>query len=361
MAGIGGEWASGVLLVAENMPEHRRVAASVTLYTSAPAGLFLATLVNFVVAGLILPQRPDISWRVVFAFGLLPAVVAIGVRLLLNEPEKWEENNATTTTTDNNNNNNNNNKDETSSEVDALESGASVGIEQQQQQQQSTSGSISELWSRQYLHATLSGLVPAIVATLVWWSVSAFIPIIATGMAMDAATERQLSNDATQSLIERWKLIATASFNAGGLVGTILTYPVAEFLGRKLLYTTFYTASCASLVTTFVLSDRIDDIVLLLLYFPIGIAVFGVFGSFTFYLPELFPQYLRGTGAGFCYNAGRFIAAAGPFIVGYVSSRDADDAYDTAVTAMVYVGLLPLIGVAASFFQVETRHQEFIQ
>ena len=34
----------------------------------------------------------------------------------------------------------------------------------------------------------------------------------------------------------------------------------------------------------------------LYMYFFIGLTVFGVFGSFTYYLPELFPTRLRGTG-----------------------------------------------------------------
>ena len=57
------------------------------------------------------------------------------------------------------------------------------------------------------------------------------------------------------------------------------------------------------------------------MYFFIGLTVFGVFGSFTYYLPELFPTRLRGTGAGFCYNVGRIIAAAGPFLVGTSRAR----------------------------------------
>ena len=59
-------------------------------------------------------------------------------------------------------------------------------------------------------------------------------------------------------------------------------------------------------------------------YFFIGLSIFGVFGSFTYYLPELFPTRLRATGSGFCYNSGRIVAAIGPFIVGRVSSLGAD-------------------------------------
>src|ERR1051326_6332212 len=60
---------------------------------------------------------------------------------------------------------------------------------------------------------------------------------------------------------------------------------------------------------------------LLFIFRSIGLTVFGVFGSFTYYLPELFPTRLRGTGAGFCYNVGRIIAAGGPFLVGWVASQ----------------------------------------
>jgi hypothetical protein len=37
----------------------------------------------------------------------------------------------------------------------------------------------------------------------------------------------------------------------------------------------------------------------------------GLFGLFTMCLPPLFPTLLRTTGAGFCYNTGRLVAAAG--------------------------------------------------
>ena len=71
------------------------------------------------------------------------------------------------------------------------------------------------------------------------------------------------------------------------------------------------------------------------MYFFIGLTVFGVFGSFTYYLPELFPTRLRGTGAGFCYNVGRFIAAAGPFLVGTIAARGANSLQTRAGRAVL--------------------------
>jgi hypothetical protein len=92
----------------------------------------------------------------------------------------------------------------------------------------------------------------------------------------------------------------------------------------------------------------------LYMYFFIGLTVFGVFGSFTYYLPELFPTRLRGTGAGFCYNAGRIVAAIGPFIVGGVASRGAD-ALHSALSVLFWVGAVPLAGLLLLPFVVETR------
>src|SRR3954454_481676 len=87
--GIGGEWAAGASMVAEVVPEHRRVEAGSLLYTSAPFGLALATLVNYVVAGRLFPNSPEVSWRYVFLSGLIPAAAALAVRTFVKEPERW--------------------------------------------------------------------------------------------------------------------------------------------------------------------------------------------------------------------------------------------------------------------------------
>src|SRR5205807_6160808 len=85
--GIGGEWAAGAAMVAEVVPEKRRVEAGALLYTASPVGLFLATFVNFQIAGSLLKSDPEHSWRFVFLAGLVPAVVAFMVRLFIREPE----------------------------------------------------------------------------------------------------------------------------------------------------------------------------------------------------------------------------------------------------------------------------------
>src|SRR6185503_2786881 len=46
----------------------------------------------------------------------------------------------------------------------------------------------------------------------------------------------------------------------------------------------------------------------------------ALFGGYAIYFPELFPTRLRSTGTSFCYNVGRFIAAAGPPVLSYLAT-----------------------------------------
>jgi hypothetical protein len=93
------------------------------------------------------------------------------------------------------------------------------------------------------------------------------------------------------------------------------------------------------------------------MYFFIGLTVFGVFGSFTFYLPELFPTRLRATGSGFTYNIGRVVAAAGPFFVGSVAAAGAGDP-SVVLNTLFLVGFIPLIGLLGMGWVIETRGQK---
>ena len=88
--GIGGEWAAGAAMVAEVVPERRRVEAGALLYTSAPVGLFLASFVVQEIARVLYPAHPEVSWRYIFLCGLVPAGVALLVRLFVREPERWQ-------------------------------------------------------------------------------------------------------------------------------------------------------------------------------------------------------------------------------------------------------------------------------
>src|SRR3954462_6293497 len=264
--GIGGEWAAGAAMVAEVVPERRRVEAGALLYTAAPAGLFLATLVTYQVTGVYF-NDPAMSWRYVFLFGLIPAAVAFIVRLFIKEPERWKK----------------------------AAAGAHIHPR------------IAELFTPEHRRATLGGFAMAVIALITWWGVNAFIPIVSTGLAQRTAHADGLDRAATLTLVEGWKQRATNAFNLGGLIGTLLTIPAAKVLGRRTMFGLFLRASAVALINAFGLD--LPPVARLDMYFFIGLTVFGVFGSFPNCLRELFPTRLRGTGAGFCYNVGRVVAA----------------------------------------------------
>lgn len=310
--GIGGEWAAGAAMVAEVVPEKRRVEAGALLYTSSPMGLFLATYLTYWIESTHKGQ-PEVSWRYVFLFGLLPAAVAFLVRMFVKEPERWKK-------------------------------VANV-----------VHPTVRELFSPAMIRTTISGFSVAVVALIMWWSCNAFIPTISTALAQSHAKLLGLDKSATGALVDSWKKLATNSFNIGGLIGTLLTIPISKTFGRKTMFIVYFILSAAALMGTFGLD--LDPHTRLYGYFFIGLTVFGVFGAFTYYLPELFPTRLRGTGAGFCYNSGRFIAAIGPFVVGTVSGMG-QDTLATALRVLFWVGAVPLVGLLLMPFVIETRHRE---
>ncbi len=317
--GIGGEWAAGAAMVAEVVPEKRRVEAGALLYTSAPMGLFLATFANFQIAGVFFKGAPEVSWRYVFLTGLVPTLAALGIRLFVREPERW-----TATRHD--------------------RSGQAVAPP-----------SLRELFGPAVRRSTVSGFVMALVALVSWWSCNAFIPVISTGLAQVAAKARALDPAATRALVERWKAETTSLFNLGGLIGTLLTIPASKILGRKSMFALYYGLGSIAIFCTFGLP--LPPETRRFLYFGDGLTIFGVFGAFTYYLPELFPTRLRATGAGFCYNAGRLLTAAGPFLVGRFAARG-PDALGSALVALTAVGVVPLLGLLFLPLVVETKGRD---
>lgn len=170
--GIGGEWAAGAAMVAEVVPEKRRVEAGALLYTSAPVGLFLATFVNQQIARHWMQAHPELSWRWIFACGVVPALAALLVRVFVREPERWH----------------------------------AAG-------NKAPAARIRELFAPAVRPLTISGLIPALTVLIMWWSCNAFNPVVAAQLAQASAKAQGLDKLATTALIEDWKTLATSAFN----------------------------------------------------------------------------------------------------------------------------------------------------
>src|SRR5262249_28052602 len=143
-------------------------------------------------------------------------------------------------------------------------------------------------------------------------------------------------------LAEEWEGLGTKAFGVGTGIGVLLTIPAAKYLGRRNMYIGDFVGGALSIIGTF--GVPLSPPARLYMYFPIGVTVWGITASFAFYLPELFPTRLRGTGSGFCFNLGRYVAAIGPFVVGAIAARGAN-ALDAAMQALFYCGWIPVFGL----------------
>ena len=273
------------------------MAAGALLYTSAPAGIFLAGVMNDLFTKRIpaTAANPDLAWRVVFLSGLLPAAVALWIRRHVREPDAWLR-------------------------------------------ARGPSPRLAELFTPALRRSTLGGLAMCLVTLVTWWATNAFLPFVVAHLAgpeADAAT------------VAGQLAYASGIFNLGGLLGTIATIPLAR-LGRRPLFALYFLGAAAAIWGTFGLAW--EPLTRLRLLFFDGLTVFGVVGAFSFYLPELFPTRLRGTGAGFCFNTGRYLAAAGPYVVGRALGSA-----PTPMDAIRWVALVPLGALVLVPLIVETH------
>jgi MFS family permease len=307
--GIGGEWAAGAALVAETVPENKRVPAGMILYSSSPFGILLATFVSDLFQHKLHFEQPDTAWRLIFLTGLVPAAVAFAIRIKVKEPEMWKP--------------------------------------------CAESGLVRDLFSPALRRRTIGGLAMAVIALLGWWSCFAFLPLLGQRLAA-------ISGGSPGSYVAT----GTNCYSFGGLLGTLLTYPIAVYLGRRWMFALYFAFSAAAVYLAF--GGPFDPMQRMYLMFPVGIGVFGVFGAFTFYLPELFPTRLRGTGAGFCYNTGRFIAAGGPFLIGALARQPFNTPQEQLaflLKCVSWVAVFPAIGVILVLMGIgeETKGQTLAQ
>jgi MFS family permease len=310
--GIGGEWGIGASLVAEVVPESRRVQAGVILQTGSPLGVVLAGGANYLISGVWFASQPQIAWRYVFLAGLLPVLLALLVRVFLRESEPWQASRAA-----------------------------------------AAPASPRELFAPGMRAATFGGLFAAAVAILCWWGCNAFVPQLGASLSAYEALKLGLAPAQAQALAAAWQAHASNAFNLGGLAGTFAAIPLARRLGRRPMFIVYFLYSALALFATFALP--LAPHTRLSLLFLVGAGVYGIFGAFTFYLPELFPVRIRATGAGFCYNTGRVLAALGPLLIGWVTSAAGGSAA-ALMQVLVWLGVVPLAAaLLARFLIVETR------
>ena len=294
--GIGGEWAAGAALVAEVWPEDKRAKAAGVLQSAWAAGFFIAAIINLLLR--------DHGWRPIFVVGVAPAVVALLVRMWVKEPERWLK-------------------------ARAEEKARSAG-----------NLKIAELFSPALLRSTLTGSGLAFVAVFGLWGATNWTPTLVRALpelqGMDAAALTSRVSYATMLL------------NVGSLFGYLSFGPLADRFGRRAVFGLMCIGSLVMLPVTF-LTPRSYLHVLMLLPL-LGFFNNGIFSGFPIYLPELYPTRLRATGAGFCFNIGRVLASAGPFLTGWLVTALGGFGRAASAIALIYI-----VGLCLLPFAPETK------
>ena len=295
--GIGGEWAAGAALVAEVWPEEKRAKAAGLLQSAWAAGFFLAALFNLLLRGY--------GWRALFLVGVVPAIVALLVRLWVREPERW---------------------------MQAHRQDVATGT--------GARAKLAELFGEKLRRSTLVGSALAFVAVFGLWGSTNWTPTL-IGSLPDL---QGLSREALSARVS----YAIMALNAGALFGYLSFGPMADRFGRRPVFALMCAGSLVMLPITFLAPREYLHVLLLL---PVlGFFNNGIFSGFPIYLPELYPTRLRATGAGFCFNAGRVFASVGPFLTGWLTAATGSVGYAVSVIGLIYV-----VGLLVLPFAPETR------
>jgi Sugar (and other) transporter len=139
--------------------------------------------------------------------------------------------------------------------------------------------------------------------------------------------------------------------NGGGFLGALSFGSAAQWLGRRKAFACAMIAGAAIVPITCYLPQAPWQLMAMLPAY--GFLTFGFHSGFAFYFPELFPTHLRGTGAGFCFNFGRPIAATVLTFSGWIKSRPGMDLRE----ALSLLAPLYLLGLVCLIFLPETRNE----
>jgi MFS family permease len=160
----------------------------------------------------------------------------------------------------------------------------------------------------------------------------------------------------TEDAKTRLKSIGGMLQQVGAFLGMVCFTAVTARLGRRRAFFIGLLLAWGSLILTFATFNKPWQIYYL---WPVlGFGTLAPFGGYAIYFPELFPTRLRTTGTSFCYNVGRYVAAAGPFILGPLAMQlDGLTTIPGFRLAAMTLASSYLIGLVALIWAPETLNQ----
>jgi MFS family permease len=323
--GVGGEFAVGVALVAEVMPDHARPYALGWLQTLSTVGNVAAALISMGIG--YLQQTGTLStfagWRVMFLIGALPALLAVFVRRRLREPEKWRQ---------------------------------AVG----QHTGGPRAGSYAELFRNpRWRKNALVGFFLAFAGVVGLWGILFFAVDLIRSVLRKTFEAQGMTEAVVTGKLGIWTGIALIMMNVGAFAGMQAFSRFTERVGRRPAFAVTFVLAMASTAAGFWFLRSFSDIFWMV---PLmAFCQFGLFAGYAIYFPELFPTRLRSTGTSFCYNVGRFMAALGPLTLGLLTSEVFADHPEPLRPAGLVMCSAFLVGLLALPFAPETKGQGLIE
>jgi MFS family permease len=304
--GVGGQFAVGVALVAESLPDRARPFALGWLQATSAWGNMLAALVGIGLGSLETAGTIGSAWRWMFVIGALPAFLCLFIFRRLKEPEQWQK-------------------------------AQRAGVQR---------GSMTELFSDpRWRRNAIIGMLLAFSGVVGLWGIGFF--------SFDLLRSVLDKTDMSAGQKTFWIGMTSLLQNFGAFVGIYAFTHLTHGIGRRKAFALAFTAAMFMTAFTFWNLDSFGDIFWMI---PLmGACQLALFGGYAIYLPELFPTRLRSTGTSFCYNVGRFVAALGPLTLGLLTSRVFANQAEPMRYAGVTMCLVFLIGLATVPFMPETK------
>jgi MFS family permease len=284
-------WPNGVALVAECWPNTSRPTVAGVLGAGINVGILgLSQL------GRLYPITPE-SWRWVFLFASIPAVLGILVLVLLPESPKWL---------------------------------AARGHARE------PAPPIAELFRGDLLAPTIVAILLASVPLIGAWAGSKW-------MIPWAEKVGNPTQPGYQSLTQQWWAL-------GATIGSFLGAPLAAWIGRRTFYFLISLGATALTWSMFRLTAPLEPAFLKIVFVQ-GLMATLFFGWLPLYLPEVFPTRVRATGAGLAMNIGRFVTAGGVLAAGGLSRWfESDYSAIGAACALIYA-----LGMIIVFWAPDTE------
>jgi MFS family permease len=324
---VGGEFAVGVSLVAEVMPDRARPYALGLLQALSAVGNISAALIYLVLGsvessggleGLQIADQPVHAWRAMFLVGTVPALLAILIRRRLKEPERWK-------------------------------AVAVVGHDPRL-------GSYQNLFGDPVLRRrAIVGMLLAFAGIVGLWGIGFFSFDLFRSVFTKQFESAGLPADEVKSQVAFWISMTSILQNVGGFLGIWAYSRITPHIGRR---PAFAIAFVLAMLSTAMVFGTMTDRSQVFWMIPImGFCQLSLFGGYAIYFPELFPTRLRSTGTSFCYNVGRYVAAIGPYTFGYLTSTVfADQAEPMRYAGVAMCGIF-LLGLVVLPFAPETKGQ----